>query len=641
MPHADWVPLTCILLLLQASWPILVSYYTRHCQHNPQPCKLLLIAELLRLHVAVLQYLRQKWKHQVHGRICSAQIALGKPEPAAASAQAGWMTSAVLGICFAISNNLSLIALQIIPLYVCTLLCHLKPIAAAVLAKMLLQQQPTSKQACWSLLLLLLAAIAVGQWSAVVSTAIPTTTSSSSSSSSYTGFNSDISYNLGAAVAGEPLSTATWLQGLAIMGAVCLLTAGSSMYTEWTASQLPQHTGEYVHLHNTRLPCWGVVLNSLWCFATYSSSGTTHGHATNTAAAAASSGTGSSWGCSAASTSGPAALLAAAAPAAGIFSDMGAVHWAVAVILAATGPCTAMVKQCYGDSCCVYAASLALLLAAGVSQMLQQHPPLLAYVACCLAAAATLQLQQSVTQQQVAEARATKKALGGQQPCGVISPAIEGTTWYLGHSSSSCGGGAAAATTFKGPFSKAFSGFLEARAAGAGASSEQAASWLLALLDKVALAAGLLSLLLLVGGLFPAKTDSIRQDSAAAAQAAATAAAVTGVPMPAAVASMPCVDGSWLQRDRFCPVFNCSMAPSCTGSNPACCAHLNFLMLEYLAGFLQAKGLGHHYVIVYGSLLGESLHAQHQASGLHNCISAWYDCMPCTSAWPLVWAAES
>jgi hypothetical protein len=135
--------------------------------------------------------------------------------------------------------------------------------------------------------------------------------------------------------------------------------------------------------------------------------------------------------------------------------------------------------------------------------------------------------------------------------------------------------------------------------------------WLFSVTDKLVLAALLLSAVLLLTG---TSTSSSSSKNSLAAKSvylqqlqAAAQHNTTEEPMPPELVAMPCSNGHWLQRHSFCPVINCSLAADCTVHNPGCCAHLNYQMLAYLDSLLASKGLIHDYVIVYGSLLGESL----------------------------------
>jgi hypothetical protein len=142
--------------------------------------------------------------------------------------------------------------------------------------------------------------------------------------------------------------------------------------------------------------------------------------------------------------------------------------------------------------------------------------------------------------------------------------------------------------------------------------------WLLDVLDGLVVAAVVLSLLLLLTGSVPASSlaggSSVYLQQGRLVRTASTLSAAaagiqntTDVPMPPELVSMPCSNRHWLERERFCPVVNCSLAADCSVSDPACCAHLNFQMLAYLDHLLSSRGLSQHYVIAYGTLLGECL----------------------------------
>lgn len=133
--------------------------------------------------------------------------------------------------------------------------------------------------------------------------------------------------------------------------------------------------------------------------------------------------------------------------------------------------------------------------------------------------------------------------------------------------------------------------------------------WLFSVKDKLVLAVLLLSAVLLLTGTTTSSSSSKRGQAAKSdylQQLQATAQHnTTDEPMPPDLVSMPCSNGHWLQRHSFCPVINCSLAADCTVYNPECCAHLNYQMLAFLDTLLASKGLGHDYVIVYGSLIGK------------------------------------
>lgn len=156
-------------------------------------------------------------------------------------------------------------------------------------------------------------------------------------------------------------------------------------------------------------------------------------------------------------------------------------------------------------------------------------------------------------------------------------------------------------------------GWVQQWAKGTGLSSALL-RWTAGVLDRLAAAAVLLSVVLLLMRCTIAPVSSSsrahttvhlhRGQHAAAAGQLPAGFPTTDAPMPPGLVSMPCVDGTWLQRERFCPVLNCSLAASCTAADPKCCAHLNLHILAYLDRLLTSAGLGQHYVIVYGSLLG-------------------------------------
>lgn len=351
----------------------------------------------------------------------------------------------------------------------------------------------------------------------------------------------------------------------------------------------------------------------------------------------------------------------APAAAAGLTGDMGPVHWAVVALLAASGLITAQVVRHQGKAMCeLHAASLAMLVTVAASQLLLQQPSPLFYVACCFAAAATMQLQDSCAlyqhphlqtqhqqhrqqqqqQQQQLDARAFKKvthAGNSSSPTSqlyILGALYKRTIRLLAGSSSSsshaCSQGVVWSASKSIPGRPPSEAGLGEWVAAAGF-NPQAVWWLLAFLDRLAVSVMVLSLLLLLllttapsvpaakAGSSKASTAAVylqhqqhqhqrsRPQAAAAAVVIQGAAAnsTTGVPMDAAVAAMPCVDGTWLQRDRFCPVINCSLAPSCTVLDPDCCAHLNLQMLAYLDALLAARGLTGQYAIMYGTLLGE------------------------------------
>lgn len=132
--------------------------------------------------------------------------------------------------------------------------------------------------------------------------------------------------------------------------------------------------------------------------------------------------------------------------------------------------------------------------------------------------------------------------------------------------------------------------------------------WLFSVTDKLVLAAVLLSAVLLLTGTSSSNSRNSMAPKSVYLQQLQAAAQhnTTDVPMPPDLVAMPCSNGHWLQRHSFCPVINCSLTADCTVYNPGCCAHLIYQMLAYLDSLLASKGLSHDYVIVYGSLIGES-----------------------------------
>lgn len=354
------------------------------------------------------------------------------------------------------------------------------------------------------------------------------------------------------------------------------------------------------------------------------------------------------------------------------WSDLGAVHWLLVSMLAARGLSTGEVIRRDGSMSQAGLGGLAALLlvapASQLAQQLEQPPPLLFYLTCCLAAAAIMQLRQNwawrVSKQQqqqhdgaVATAAVGRKAAGSCQLPAQQKPGFNSTSsirsfvlgsigWLLGggvvtssSSSNSSGWGGAGGDTGEslqqgiiataspgqaagmapckapGPALTGL-GWVQQWAKGAGFRSELLC-WTAGVLDRLLAAAVLLSVLLLLMGAIVPVSSSSRAHSTVHLHRGQRAAAAAGLPttdapMPPGLVSMPCVDGTWLQRERFCPVVNCSMAASCTVADPNCCAHLSLHMLAYLDWLLTSAGLGQHYVIVYGSLLGRWWRRQQQ-----------------------------
>jgi hypothetical protein len=332
----------------------------------------------------------------------------------------------------------------------------------------------------------------------------------------------------------------------------------------------------------------------------------------------------------------------------GFWHDMGLVHWVVVGLLAAMGLLSGRVSRHQGSMFKAHVPGLAVLLIAGTCHLLQpQPPPLMCYIACCFAAAAVMQTQQQQQQQRNGPGREKSAVLDSHlllsQPGSSTdsSYVLKIISWLLGAAGQSSSGVSSSAAVCLQQGVHAFElhfnshGGAADRLAGRSKSvmglgvlpewvsasgfSDQLLWWLLGVVDRLAAAAVLLSVLLLLTGALPSSSSSSssiaglylqqgQSDSFALPLAAAAATSLyntTNEPMPKELVSMPCVDGTWLQRDRFCPVINCSMAADCTVSVPNCCAHLNYHMLAYLDSLLTNRGLSQHFVMVYGTLLGK------------------------------------
>jgi hypothetical protein len=704
--------LKSLLYLLYAANPVLVSFAYQHCQHNPQPAKLLLLAALLELVTSITAIQGRRCQH----RVLSTSRSTPSSSNAAGATAKAWSQTAVQsgvqwiipGFCCFLSSNLSFYALQRLPLHTYALLYSLRVVTTAVLANLLLQQKP-NRQCCWSLLLLF-AAVCIGSQSATTGTH----GRSSAAAAPTSRFTSTPPAGAAAPITswqqqqhqhGVQLEStaATLLPGLAAVVAVAVLSSAASIHTEWMLSKpQKQAAGEPLQLlSRASISCWAVALNGLVYWQYSSSRGMGSGDvgagtallspvpATATAAAAAAAAGGVPWGCAGgvrqwSASYSPAAGFghdessSSSTPSPGFLSDLGTAHWVLVCLLAVAGLLGgAAAKRCQGSLNTACTTSLAVLLTVSVSAspMLlqqQQQPQLLFYVACCFAAAALMQLQRQQQQREQGHEVATVGLLAAKQhQAALILPAVRkgaGTSsvlhipnsivissmqWLLGASSvistskpiSSSRGSSSNSdnNSGNGVRSRSSSSSTQGLKGGPGSlpgAGSPGASfplggqmadwpaifpgiraelicWVLGVLDGLVTAAVVLSvLLLLLTGTMPASSGTgsssgyWQQRRLALPTPAAAAAAVlntTDVPMPPELLSMPCSNGHWLQREGFCPVINCSLAFDCTVSDPACCAHLNFQMLAYLDHLLTSRGLSQHYVIVYGTLLGECI----------------------------------
>jgi hypothetical protein len=616
------------LLFVQPLQPILVTYYLGQCQYNPQPAKLLLFAEAAKLVSTIATPQIYRFQHHTaaaKGPFSKGHAGATATATATAAAAAAELNpvlqSTILAAFYSLSNNLSFHALALLPLHAYALLCNFKTFATAAFSVLLLQQKFTTHTK-WSLLLLV-GAIFVGTSASLLS---------SYESSSSTGSSGVLAAQQGFLVLltqqhhhqQQQLGPPSWGLGIAVMLAAAGCSAAGSVYYERQCSGLLAAGGHAHHWHQARLYSWGVLLNGLWLWHSSSSS-------SSTPPAAASQGV--DWGCSVPMTVAEGSM--------GVWHDMGLVHWVVVGILAAIGLLSGRLIRQQGSMCKLLVSSLAVLLVAGACHLLQPQPPLLWYLACCFAAAAVMQMQQQQQQQQ--------HGLGGEKSAVLDSHLLSQPgsrtdssyvlkiiSWLLGAAGPSSSSSSGAVCLQQGVHASAVrlnshTGAVD-RLAGRSKSvmgfgvvpewvsatgfSSQLLWWLMGVIDRLAAAAVLLSVLLLLTGALPSSSSSNAgeylqegQSSTFASSAAAAAATslynTTNEPMPKELVSMPCVDGTWLQRERFCPVINCSMAADCTVSNPNCCAHLNHHMLAYLDTTLTNWGLSQHYVIVYGTLLGK------------------------------------
>jgi probable UDP-sugar transporter A4 len=341
----QWAVLPPCLLLcfMYAADTIMVAASLHWYKHNPTSAQLLLLAEVMKLVIAVTLALvdgccsPQSAPSSKHAGTSVGAAVEHLPLMGEGLRKAGpWtrlqevlerpgMASQVLhfsvpAVCYFVSNNLSFYALHLLPAYTYMLLTSLKILTTALLSHAFLGKDiPIHQQASYVLMLL---AVNIG-----------TAKSSSKSHSPY------LSYNLPA--------------GLFIMLAVAGCSALATVYTEWVMN-CSCYKQESINLQNARLYVAGVVLNGgfyLYQAMVKQVSGVTGG----------------AW------------------------SDLRLLHWGIISSLAFMGLLVSVIIKWHGSGVKVMASATAMFASAWASQVfLGEAAPGLFWLGAAAAAAALL-----------------------------------------------------------------------------------------------------------------------------------------------------------------------------------------------------------------------------------------------------------
>ena len=327
------LPVFCVILCgLYVMDTILVASYTRTYKSNPTSAQMMLMAEVLKLVMAVvcLRVSKRPASQPLHtGRTLKLDVEKqdqgGSSSNGVSYGSARWMSGGVLhfgvpALCYFVSNNLSIYALSLLPAYSYMLLTNLKIITTGLMSVAVLKK-PLSTDQQISLVLLFIGLSAGNSG-----------TGSASSSS---------------------LATLDIPKGIVVMLIVAMCSATATVYTEWVMNH-SSFKEESIHQQNAKLYAAGVLLNGIYYLQ------------------------------DTARRTGTLSTIPATT-----FTHMRHIHWVVICGLAFMGLVVSAIIKFHGNLTKVYASALSMFVAAWASQvLLGETAPLSFYLGAAIAAVA-------------------------------------------------------------------------------------------------------------------------------------------------------------------------------------------------------------------------------------------------------------